>query len=143
MLLARQAAGDRRHEAVERFTTAWERGDYPAMWRSITPERRRDWPLAQFAASYRIAAQQATVKSVEVRTGAEPVEGRAPVAFGCTRATSATSADDRRASSSATASRTWMICRVRLPGLRDAETSAAGCWRGRSGGRSSPATAAG
>ena len=26
-----EAAGDRRHEAVERFTTAWERGDYPAM----------------------------------------------------------------------------------------------------------------
>src|SRR6187397_2543242 len=68
VLLARQAAGDRRQEAVERFATAWERGDYPAMWRSITPERRRDWPLAQFAASYRIAAQQATVKSVEVRT---------------------------------------------------------------------------
>ena len=34
VLLAREAAGDRRQEAVEHFAAAWERGDYPAMWRS-------------------------------------------------------------------------------------------------------------
>ncbi len=64
VLLARQAAADRRQEAVERFATAWEKRDYPAMWRLISPERRRDWPLAEFASSYRIAAEEATVKSV-------------------------------------------------------------------------------
>ena len=69
VLLAREAAGDRRQDAVDRFVAAWERGDYPAMWRTLSPERRRDWPLAEFAASYRIAAQQATIKSVEVQPG--------------------------------------------------------------------------
>ena len=119
----RQAAGDRRQEAVERFTTAWERGDYPAMWRSITPERRRDWPLAQFAASYRIAAQQATVKSVEVRTGAEPVEGRAPVRvrvrtrdFGDLRGTIPLRVVERDGEPYLDWSPAW-----RLPGLREAE----------------------
>jgi len=70
VLLARQAAADRRQEAVERFATAWEKRDYPAMWRLISPQRRRDWPLAEFASSYRIAAEEATVKSVRVRIGA-------------------------------------------------------------------------
>ena len=123
VLLARQAAGDRRQEAVERFTTAWERGDYPAMWRSITPERRRDWPLAQFAASYRIAAQQATVKSVEVRNGAEPVEGRAPVRvrvhtrdFGDLRGTIPLRVVERDGEPYLDWSPAW-----RLPGLREAE----------------------
>ena len=37
VLLAREAAADRRQEAVERFAAAWERGDYPAMWRAISP----------------------------------------------------------------------------------------------------------
>ena len=76
VLLARQAASDRRQDAVDRFVAAWEKGDYPAMWRTITPERRRDWPLTEFSASYRIAAQEATVESVEVRPVAEPVDGR-------------------------------------------------------------------
>src|SRR5215218_10907252 len=79
VLLAREAAADRRQEAVDRFAAAWQRGDYPAMWRAISPERRRDWPLAEFTASYRIAGEQATVKAVEVRPGSEPAEGRAPV----------------------------------------------------------------
>src|SRR5215211_3893378 len=76
VLLARQAASDRRQDAVDRFVAAWEKRDYPAMWRRITPERRRDWPLADFSASYRIAAEEATVESVEVRPVAEPVDGR-------------------------------------------------------------------
>src|SRR4051794_11494794 len=79
VLLTREAAADRRQEAVDHFAAAWERGASPAMWRAISPERRRDWPLAEFAASYRIAAQQATVKAVEARPGSEPAEGRAPV----------------------------------------------------------------
>src|SRR5687767_8157049 len=72
VLLAREAAGDR-------FVAAWERGDHPTMWRSITPERRRDWPLAEFASSYRIAAQAATAEDVEVRPAPKLAGGRARV----------------------------------------------------------------
>ena len=123
VLLTRQAAADRRQEAVDRFTTAWQRGDYPAMWRTISPERRRDWPLAQFAASYRIAAQQATVKSVDVRPGAAPVEGRAPVRvrvrtrdFGELRGTIPLRVVERDGEAYMDWSPAW-----RLPGLREAE----------------------
>ena len=79
VLLARQAASDRRQEAVERFASAWTRDDYPAMWRLITPERRRDWPLSEFADSYRIAAEEATVESVRTGPVGEIVDDRAPV----------------------------------------------------------------
>ena len=123
VLLARQAASDRRAQAVARFTSAWERGDYPAMWRAITPERRRDWPLAEFAASYRIAAEQATVKAVEVRTGAEPAGGRAPVRvrvrtrdFGELRGTVPLRVVEREGEAYLDWSPSW-----RLPGLREAE----------------------
>jgi penicillin-binding protein A len=123
VLLARQAADDRRQEAVDRFTSAWQRGDYPAMWRTIAPERRRDWPLAQFAASYRIAAEQATVKSVDVRPGAEPVDGRAPVRvrvrtrdFGELRGTIPLRVVERDGEAYMDWSPAW-----RLPGLREAE----------------------
>ena len=123
VLLTRQAAADRRQAAVDRFTTAWQRGDYPAMWRTISPERRRDWPLAQFAASYRIAAQQATVKSVDVRPGATPVEGRAPVRvrvrtrdFGELRGTIPLRVVERDGEAYMDWSPAW-----RLPGLREAE----------------------
>jgi len=123
VLLARQAASDRRHDAVERFTSAWERGDYPAMWRTLTPERRRDWPLADFAASYRIAAEQATVKSVQVRAAPEPVDGRAPVRvrvstrdFGDLRGTVTLRVVDRDGDSYLDWSPAW-----RLPGIRDGE----------------------
>ena len=123
VLLARQAATDRRQDVVERFAVAWTRGDYPAMWRLITPERRRDWPLAEFAASYRIAAQEATVEAV--RTG--PVGGlaanRAPVPvvvrtriFGTLRGTMPLAVSERDGEAFLDWSPAW-----RLPGLRDGE----------------------
>ena len=123
VLLAREAASDRRQEAVERFAAAWERGDYPAMWRTIAPERRRDWPLAEFAASYRIAAYQATVKSVEVRLAAEPVDGSAPARvrvrtrdFGALRGTIPMRVVERDGEPYLDWSPSW-----RLPGLREGE----------------------
>jgi penicillin-binding protein A len=123
VLLAREAAGDRRQDVVERFTAAWERGDYPAMWRTLAPERRRDWPLADFAASYRIAAAQATVKSVEARPAPAPVDGRAPVRvrvrtrdFGDMRGTVTLRVVDRDGESYLDWSPAW-----RLPGIRDGE----------------------
>ena len=61
-LLAREAATDRRQDTAERFAAAWARGDHAAMWRLLAPQRRRDWPMAEFKASYRIADEQATVR---------------------------------------------------------------------------------
>ncbi len=123
VLLARQAATDRRQDAVDRFVAAWERGDYPAMWRSITPERRRDWPLAEFASSYRIAAQAATVEDVEVRPAPKLAGGRAPVRvrvrtrdFGELRGPVTLRVADRDGRSYLDWSPSW-----RLPGLREGE----------------------
>jgi beta-lactamase class D len=123
VLLAREAAGDRRQDAVDRFVAAWERGDHPAMWRTLSAERRRDWPLAEFAASYRIAARQATIESVEARPGGEPVGGRAPVrvrvrtrGFGELRGTITLRVVDRDGEAFLDWSPAW-----RLPGLRDGE----------------------
>ena len=64
VLLSRQAATDRRQTAAERFAAAWARGDHAGMWRLLTPQRRRDWPLSEFRASYRIAHEEATVEAV-------------------------------------------------------------------------------
>jgi len=123
VLLVRQASSDRRQEAVERFAAAWTRGDYPAMWRLITPERRRDWPLAEFAASYRIAAEEATVRSVRTGPVGEPAGDRAPVpvevrtaSFGALRDTMALAVSERDGEALLDWSPAW-----RLPGLRDGE----------------------
>jgi penicillin-binding protein A len=123
VLLARQAASDRRQDAVDRFVAAWQKGDYPAMWRTITPEQRRSWPLADFSASYRIASNEATIESVEVRPVGEPVDGRADARvrvrtrdFGDLRGTIPLKVVDRDGESYLDWSPDW-----RLPGLRDGE----------------------
>jgi phosphoribosylcarboxyaminoimidazole (NCAIR) mutase len=123
VLLARQAASDRRQEAVDRFVAAWQKRDYPAMWRSIAPERRKDWPLADFSASYRIATNEATVQSVEVSPVAEPVDGLANARvrvrtrdFGDLRGTIPLKVVDRDGEAYLDWTPAW-----RLPGLRDGE----------------------
>ena len=123
VLLARQAASDRRQDAVDRFVAAWEKRDYPAMWRSITPERRRDWPLAEFSSSYRIAAEQATVRSIEVQPVGEPVDGRVTARvrvrtrnFGDLSGPVTLKVEDRDGDSYLD----WSPA-LRLPGLRDGE----------------------
>jgi penicillin-binding protein A len=73
VLLAREAAADRRQAVAERFAAAWTRGDHAGMWRMLTPARRRDWALSEFRASYRIADQEATVEAV--RAGPPAVTG--------------------------------------------------------------------
>ena len=107
-----------------RFTTAWQRGDYPAMWRTISPERRRDWPLAQFAASYRIAARAG---DREVRRACGRARRRSRVgrrcACGCARATSGSCAATiplRVVERDGEAYMDWSPA-WRLPGLREAE----------------------
>jgi penicillin-binding protein A len=123
VLLARQAASDRRQDAVDRFVAAWEKRDYPAMWRTITLERRRDWPLADFSSSYRIAADEATLRDVEVGPVGDPVDGRVDARvrvrtrdFGELRGTVALKVADHDGESYLDWSPSW-----RLPGLRDGE----------------------
>ncbi len=122
-LLSREAASDRRQETVERFTAAWARGDHRAMWRLLSPAERKDWPLSEFAASYRIAGQQATVKAVEPGQVGE-VSGdtaRVPVTvrtrnFGALRGTMAFKLTEQDGEPYLE----WSPA-LRLPGLRDGE----------------------
>lgn len=58
-----QARDDRRAAAV-RFAGAWERGDYDAMWRALTPRARAQYSEAQFTDSYRTVTRTAGVTSV-------------------------------------------------------------------------------
>src|SRR5215207_6639514 len=122
-LLAREAAGDRRQETVERFTAAWARGDHKAMYRLLSPESRRDWSQSEFAASYRIANRAATVKQVEPGRIGE-VSGdtaRVPVTvrtrgFGSLRGTMPIKLEEHDGEFSVA----WTPA-LRLPGLRDGE----------------------
>jgi peptidoglycan glycosyltransferase len=122
-LLSREAASDRRQEAVERFTAAWARGDHRAMWRLVSPEGRKDWPQSEFAASYRIAGEQATVEAVEPGRVGE-ISGdtaRVPVTvrtrdFGPLRGTMAFKVVERDGEPYVE----WSPA-MRLPGLRDGE----------------------
>jgi peptidoglycan glycosyltransferase len=123
VVLARQAATDRRQELAERFAAAWEKGDYRTMWGLITPERRREWPLAQFSDSYRIAAEQATVKSVKAGPLGPLAGDRAPVPvnvrtrdFGALKGTITFRVVDTDGGEFLDWSPSW-----RLPGLRGGE----------------------
>src|SRR5882672_7881468 len=55
------AAQDRR-DAAERFTTAWSRSDWAAMWRALTPAAQKAHPQAGFAAANRNALRAAGVR---------------------------------------------------------------------------------
>jgi cell division protein FtsI/penicillin-binding protein 2 len=123
VLLARQAATDRREQAAAGFAAAWQKGDYAAMWRLITPERRREWPQAQFTASYKIADEQATVKAVKVGAAGPITGGRTVVPvnvrtrdFGTLRGPVPLKVVDEDGASYLDWSPSW-----RLPGLRGGE----------------------
>jgi penicillin-binding protein A len=51
--------------AASRFAEAWQRGDYRAMHRLLTPASRRQHPLAEFRRAYEQAAATATVRRIE------------------------------------------------------------------------------
>src|SRR4051812_34789730 len=55
IVLTRKAATEERRDVAKRFAAAWAKGDREAMWRQLSPQRRRDWPLRDFKASYRQA----------------------------------------------------------------------------------------
>jgi cell division protein FtsI/penicillin-binding protein 2 len=52
-------------EAAQRFVTAWEEGEYAAMYRELNPASQRQIELNVFATAYRKAADLATTSSLE------------------------------------------------------------------------------
>jgi penicillin-binding protein A len=60
---------------ADRFGAAWQRGDYAAMHRMLTPGARAAAPLPAFAAAYRDAAATATATSIRVGSAGEPQDG--------------------------------------------------------------------
>ncbi|MBA3327515.1 MAG: hypothetical protein H0T43_04360, partial [Solirubrobacterales bacterium] len=54
---------------VERFVTAWERGDFATMHAQLTDADRRERTATEFARAYREAQQTATATSEGVRAG--------------------------------------------------------------------------
>jgi cell division protein FtsI/penicillin-binding protein 2 len=93
------------------------------MWRLVSPQVRREWPRAEFTASYRIADEQATVEAIRPGTVGEAAGDRVdlPVAvqtrlFGVLRGTlplTVSERDDRVFVD-------WSPA-LRLPGLREGE----------------------
>jgi hypothetical protein len=60
---------------ADRFGDAWQRGDYAAMHRLLTPGARAAAPLPDFAAAYRDAAGTATATSIQVGSAHDPQDG--------------------------------------------------------------------
>jgi cell division protein FtsI/penicillin-binding protein 2 len=59
------APGSPEKDAAERFASAWEQGDYPAMYAELNEESRRATPEAEFARAYQEAAEVATLRTLE------------------------------------------------------------------------------
>ena len=57
--------GSPEKEAAERFTAAWERKDFTAMYRELNPASRQSVSEADFASAYREAAEVATLRSLD------------------------------------------------------------------------------
>lgn len=57
--------GSPERDAAKRFTEAWRRGDFVAMYRELNPASRQTIDRAQFASAYREAAEVATLRALE------------------------------------------------------------------------------
>jgi cell division protein FtsI/penicillin-binding protein 2 len=69
-----------RHESAERqlaerFTQAWERGDYAAMHSQLTPEAQKAGNVTDFARAYRDAAATATTAKLVAGRPSDPQDG--------------------------------------------------------------------
>lgn len=117
------SAEDARRDAAERFATAWSRGDWAGMWRTLTPEARARYPERRFAAGYRTTQRRVGARSVRIgRLGSErngaiglPVTIRTD-RFGVLRGTIALPVSGREDDAGVD----WDPSR-RLPGLRRGE----------------------
>src|SRR5262249_37709002 len=59
-------------EAAERFTKAWERKEYAAMYRELNDASRRRIDPSEFAAAYREARDVATLRSLAADSPGDP-----------------------------------------------------------------------
>lgn len=64
LALIRALRDDGGRAVVGRFATAWERGDYPAMHRLLSPGQRRRVSLSELTAAYQRAAATATTAAL-------------------------------------------------------------------------------
>jgi transpeptidase family protein/penicillin-binding protein len=58
-------SGSPEKDAAKRFTTAWENGEYAAMYRELNPGSQRKISINDFVVAYRETAQIATIRSLE------------------------------------------------------------------------------
>jgi cell division protein FtsI/penicillin-binding protein 2 len=62
-------------QLAERFTQAWERGDYATMHALLTPQARKSSNVTDFANAYRDAAATATTAKLVARRPSDPRDG--------------------------------------------------------------------
>jgi penicillin-binding protein A len=66
------ASGSPEKEAAERFSQAWARKDFAAMYRELNEASRRSVSEDEFAKAYRDAAEVATLRTLEVHSPNDP-----------------------------------------------------------------------
>jgi penicillin-binding protein A len=66
--------GSPEKDAAERFTEAWSRKDFAAMYRELNQASRRSVGAAEFAKAYREAAEVATLRTVAVDSPGDPTD---------------------------------------------------------------------
>jgi cell division protein FtsI/penicillin-binding protein 2 len=66
------APGSPEKEAAERFSRAWARKDFAAMYRELNDASRRAVSEDEFAQAYREAAEVATLRTLEVHSPGDP-----------------------------------------------------------------------
>jgi peptidoglycan glycosyltransferase len=83
--------GSPEKDAAQRFTQAWARGDFAAMYRELSTASRRSLAEPDFESAYREAAQTATLREVDPDSpeDAETVGGRTVVPVGVEAVTAA------------------------------------------------------
>ncbi len=78
------APGSPEKDAAQRFTEAWTRDDFTAMYRELNAASRRSVAASDFALAYREAEEVATLRALDPGSPAEPtsVDGTTVVAVG-------------------------------------------------------------
>jgi cell division protein FtsI/penicillin-binding protein 2 len=66
------APGSPDEEAAKRFTQAWQRDDFAAMYRELNPASQRQTELGDFTIAYRDARDLATLRSLEAGSPTGP-----------------------------------------------------------------------